>query len=174
VGLDGELLERRQIETGATGYTQSAAWTNDGAELAVGTTNGWFHVLDGSTLGAVAPRRLVTSGVLGDVEISPDGTLAATIGPEGDVTLWDTRTWRPYGQPLFDGRFVGFLRFRPGEDVLEVRLSDQSLILVDVDPGAWVEAACQAASRDLTEDEWAVVRPGELPRSTCDRGETGG
>jgi WD40 repeat protein len=174
VGLTGELLERRRIETGATGYAQSAAWTTDGSTLVVGTTNGWFHVLDGSTLEAVAPRRLVTSGVLVDVEVSPDGTMAATIGPEGDVTLWDTGTWRPYGQPLFGDRSVGFLRFRSEEAVLEVRFSDQTVSRVAVDLRAWVAAACQAAARDLTADEWAVVRPGEEPRSTCDRDETGG
>ena len=54
VDLDSlRVLKRRQVETGPTGFAQSAAWTNDGSALAVGTTNGWFHVLDGDTLEAV-------------------------------------------------------------------------------------------------------------------------
>ena len=67
---------------------------------------------------------------------------------------------------------MGFLRFTRAGDRLEVRLSDQSLSLVAVDPHGWVEAACQAAARDLTADEWAVLRPGVEQRSTCDRDET--
>ena len=166
-----EVLERRTIES-EPNVVQSAAWTPDGSALAVGTTAGWFHVLNGDGLEPLAPRRQVTSGMLTDVEVSPDGATAATIGPEGDVTLWDTATWRPYGQPLFDDRVTGFLHFSRDGERLEAWLSDGTRSVVSVEPRAWIEAACAVAARDLTTDEWAVVRPGVEPRSTCDRDET--
>jgi WD40 repeat protein len=166
-----EVLERRTIES-EPNVVQSAAWTPDGSALAVGTTAGWFHVLDGDGLEPLAPRRQVTSGVLTNVEVSPDGTTAATIGPEGDVTLWDTATWRPYGQPLFDDQVTGFLHFSRDGERLEAWLNDGTRSVVSVEPRAWIEAACAIAARDLTTDEWAVVRPGVEPRSTCDRDET--
>ena len=50
--------------------------------------------------------------------------------------------------------------------------SDGTRSVVSVEPRAWIEAACAVAARDLTADEWAVVRPGVEPHSTCDRDET--
>jgi DNA-binding SARP family transcriptional activator/WD40 repeat protein len=171
---EGRILTRRTVEDTPGGFAQSAAWAADGSSIAVGTTNGWLHVLDGETLDPRSPRRRVTAGVLTDVEVSPDGRVGATIGPEGDVTLWDPTTWSPYGQPLFDDRFVGFLRFTPDSSRLLVRFNDGTASEVAVEPTAWVAAACAAAHREMTADEWALARPGTAYARTCDRDATDG
>jgi WD40 repeat protein len=116
----------------------------------------------------------VTPSVLSDVEVSPDGRTAATIGPQGDVTLWDVDTWRAYGQALFDDGAVGFLHFTPDSTRLVARTSMGEISQVDIRPAAWVAAACEAAPRELTPEEWAVVRPGQARRPTCDHAETSG
>ncbi|HEU4335725.1 MAG TPA: BTAD domain-containing putative transcriptional regulator [Nocardioides sp.] len=171
---DGSVLARQAVEAAPGGFAQSAAWASDGASIAVGTTNGWLHALDGDTLAPLAPRRQVTSGVLTDVEVSPDGGMAATLGPEGDVTLWDPASWSPYGQALFDDRVPGFLRFSPDSDRLLARFSDGTESEVAADPAVWVDAACGAANREMTADEWALARPGASSRPTCDRDATDG
>ena len=107
--------------------------------------------------------------MLTDVEVSPDGRTAATIGPQGDVTLWDTETWQPYGKALFDDRSNGFLRFSPDSSQLTVRMNIGLVSEVDVRPTAWVAAACAAANREHTVEEWARVRPCEPYRPACER-----
>jgi DNA-binding SARP family transcriptional activator/WD40 repeat protein len=169
---DGTVLRRQTVEQDPAGFAQSAAWTPDGNDLAVGTTGGWISVLDGHSLATRVPRRRVTPSVLSDVEVSPDGRTAATIGPQGDVTLWDVGTWRAYGQPLFDDGTVGFIQFTPDSTRLRARTSMGEISEVDVRPAAWVAAACEAAPRELTPEEWAVVRPGQPRRPTCDHAET--
>ena len=57
----------------------------------------------------------------------------------------------------------------PGMDGRRLRMlvEDGVLRSVDVAPQAWVERACAVANRQLTEDEFAVVRPGHEWRATC-------
>lgn len=144
----------------------SAAWGGD--RLAVGTIEGWLYVLDAATLDDAAPRRLITGGFVTDVETAPDGRTAATIGSDGDVLLWDTASWRPYGEPVLDDRGWGFLSFSSDSSELHVDLEEGRRATIDVLPADWVAAACAAANRDLTADESAIVRPGEPVRPTCD------
>ena len=33
-------------------------------------------------------------------------SVLATLGTDGDLTLWDTATWRPYGKPVVDEQAV--------------------------------------------------------------------
>ena len=53
---------------------------------------------------------------------SDSGDYLASLGGDGDVMLWDTATWRPYGQPLTDDAGLGWTYFPPrrarGADVL--------------------------------------------------------
>ena len=103
-----------------------------------------------------------------DVEASPDGRMMATVGSDGDVTLWDVATWRPYGQPVLDDRDQGFLSFAPDSSALRVDYEEGTRTTIDIHPADWVTAACVAANRDLTSDESAIIRPGLDPRPTCD------
>ena len=43
--------------------------------------------------------------------MSPDGSMLAAMGTDGDVTLFDPTTWRPFGKPVVDGLGWGFLLF---------------------------------------------------------------
>ena len=66
----------------------------------------------------MAPDRLVTAGIVIDLQVSPDGSMLAAMGSDGDVTLFDTTTWRPYGKPVVDGLGLGFLSFT--DDTLRI------------------------------------------------------
>ena len=86
--------------------------------MVVGSASGHLHFLDAASLAPVAPARLVTASWVLDLQLSPDGRLLAVMGSDGDVTLYDTSTWRPYGKPFVDKLGWGFLAF--DGDVLRV------------------------------------------------------
>ena len=74
--------------------------------------------------------------------------------------LWDTATWRPYGQPLTDHAGIGWTYFPQGEHVVRTYYETGLVTEIDVRPSAWVAAACRAANRDLTPDESAQLARG--------------
>ncbi|MFD1946781.1 PQQ-binding-like beta-propeller repeat protein, partial [Nocardioides aestuarii] len=164
----GEVVADEPLWSADADEPISAAFTPDGEDLLVGSLSGWRYVLDPETLEPRVPRRLIVGGFVLDVEISPDGRTAATLGTDGDVVLWDTATWRPYGEPVLDDRGWGLLGFDDDSTTLRVDYQAGPWMEVDVRPAAWVDAACQAAHRDLTADENAVLRPGLPARPTCD------
>ena len=92
--------------------------------------------------------------------MSPDGRVLATLGTDGDLTLWDTTTWRPYGKPVVDEQAWGFIHFPDAESV-QVLFDTGRRVRLSVDREEWVAAACSAANRNLTADEAAIVLPGQ-------------
>ncbi|MFC7725445.1 BTAD domain-containing putative transcriptional regulator [Nocardioides sp. GCM10028917] len=167
---DGTVTARDTVETDPGGTLQSAGWS-DAETVAVGSSTGWLYVLDADTLSAAAPRRLLTGGPVGDIEVSPNGRVAATLeGADGDVTLWDTSSWRPYGQAVIRDHGVGFLRFEPDSSTLWAVYGMGLRARVAADPRAWVDAACEAANRGLNEDEKAVLDADLADGPTCSPG----
>ena len=59
--------------------------------------------------------------------------------------LWDTRTWRPFGQPVTGDRAVGWLTFSADGRALRVFFEDQHVVQVSTSPRDWVTAACRAS-----------------------------
>ncbi|MFC6422050.1 BTAD domain-containing putative transcriptional regulator [Ornithinimicrobium tianjinense] len=142
-----------------------ALYSADGQTLVVGSLSGRLHFLDAGTLRRVAPDRLVTAGYVVDLQRSPDGSTIAVMGSDGDVTLLDATTWRPYGKPVVDGLGWGFLAFDERQLRIYGELGPDAAI--GTDPAAWVEAACRVANTDLTPEESALILPGEPVRPTC-------
>ena len=143
------------------------------ATVVVGSHDGRLFFLDAERGRPDAVTRQVTGGYLLDLATSEDGAYLASLGGDGDITLWDTATWRPYGQPLTDDRGLGWISFAPGGKVLRAYYETGQVTEVDVDPASWVEAACRAANRELTADERAQVVPGQPARAACGGWEQG-
>ena len=168
VDLTTGKVDRRAVVAEQDGAgVQTLAWSANSATLVAGTSSGWLHMLSAAGLTAVAPPRHITGGWVRDLEVSPDGRLLASIGEEGDVMLWDTRTWRPYGQPVTDDRAVGWLTFSADGRALRVFFEDQHVVQVSTSPSDWVTAACRAAGRNLTSAESAAILPGRPVHPTC-------
>ena len=161
----GEVVGRHVVDP--TTSLLSVVWGPHDATLVLGSHDGRVFFLDPERWTEDAPTRQVTGGFLLDLATSDDGAHLATLGGDGDVTLWDTATWRPYGQPLTDDRGLGWTYFTPGGAVLRTFYESGLVTEVDVRPTAWVEAACLAANRDLTADETAQVLPDQPVRPTC-------
>ena len=167
----GEVARRGQVASAQDQLVQALAWTDDARTLAAGTDDGRLHVVAAETLDPVAPSRLITGGFVTDLEVAPDGRTMASVGSDGDVTLWDTTTWRPYGQPVTDDRAWGWLTFTPDGRHLRVFFEGGEVVEISVDPDDWVEAACAAAGRNLTAEESAVILPERPLGPTCPQHE---
>jgi len=163
----GRVVRRGQVAEAEDQLIQAIAWSGDSTKVVAGSSGGWLHFVSAATLEPVAPGRLITGGWVTDLETSPDGRIVASIGSDGDVTLWDTATWRPFGQPLTDDRDWGWLTFTPDGYGLRVFFRDQQVVDVSTTPKDWVAAACAAAGRNLTAAESAVILPGQTPSATC-------
>ena len=163
----GGVVHRARVTEAEDSTIQALEWSADSRTVLAGSTGGWLHVLSGTTLQPVAPRRLITGGWVTDLETGPDGRVLASTGFDGDVTLWDTATWRPYGQPLTDDRGWAWLTFTPDGRRLRVFFEKREVVEISTDPTDWVTAACAAAGRNLTPAESAVILPGRTPTATC-------
>ena len=131
----------------------------------MGSDSGRLYFLDVATLERVAPDRLVTAGFVIDLQMSPDGRMLAAMGTDGDVTLFDPPTWRPYGKPVVDGLGWGFLSFT--DDSLRIYGETGPDYELSTDPAEWVAAGCRIANTELTAEESAVILPGEPVEPTC-------
>lgn len=163
----GTVIRRGSVTRTEDDVVQALAWSADSRTIVAGSDVGWLHVVSAETLTAVAPPRLITGGWVPDLEVSPDGRLLASVGSDGDVTLWDTATWRPYGQPVTRTGTFGWLTFAPDGRSLRVFFEEVGLTEISVDRSAWVAAACRAAGRNLTAEESAVILPGKPVPATC-------
>lgn len=145
----------------------SLAWSADGRTLVVGEETGMVRFLSATSFDPVAPPRQVAPGFVIATQISPDGRYLATLGSQGDLMLWDARSWQPYGMTLTDNHGWGFVSFSPDSTRLRALFEDRTMWDMSVDRAAWVVQACHAANRELTPEEWAVLRPGVAFRPTC-------
>ncbi|WP_404383553.1 winged helix-turn-helix domain-containing protein [Knoellia locipacati] len=144
----------------------AVTWSKDGETVIAGDFAGWIRFLRADTLEPAAPKRLIAAGFVIGATVSPDGSVLATLGTDGDLTLWDTATWRPYGKPVVDEQAWGFVHF-PDAQHVQVLYDSSRRVRLRVDREAWVAAACSAANRNLTVDEAAIVLPGRPVPTTC-------
>jgi WD40 repeat protein len=125
---------------------------------------GRFDLGDGTV---VAVGRSRDSSNLESASISADGTMIATYHPYSfRVALFDAATLRPIGRPFLAGDLVFVPRFTS-----DGHLTGNGLFNVptrwDVEPASWREAACHAAGRNLTREEWVEYLGSEPYRGTC-------
>ncbi|SOC53501.1 BTAD domain-containing putative transcriptional regulator [Ornithinimicrobium cerasi] len=150
----------------------SLSWSTDGRTVLVGSFGGRVHALDATTLVPRTPARIVSPGWVIDVAVSPAGDVAASLGTDGDLLLWDTVTWQPLGRPVSDETEWGWMGFDPERPVLHQWADSGTLVSVSVDLSSWVDTACRTANRELSEVERELYlrdRAGQ-PSAACTDG----
>jgi WD40 repeat protein len=145
------------------------AWTGDGKILAYGDISGRLSfraVPDGAELG---PPRLLFPGYVLSLATSPDGRWLAAAGTDGELALVDTATRTPLGQPLpGSGEPAwGIPIWAPDASAVTMWYETGTTLRWEVGADRWIDRACRVAHRDLTADEWRLLRPGVPWRHTC-------
>lgn len=147
----------------------SVRWSPDGQRLAA-STSGVVKLLEART-GAEQLAFPVT-GVVDEVDFSPDGRWLAGALRTGALILWDLdlgaeqiRWLAPREVELFS------LAYSPLEDLIAVGDSrgQAHLLRFRTPPTAKdpLTLACELVDRNLSEDEWKTYLPGTPYRKTC-------
>ena len=136
---------------------------------------GSMWVLDTATL--ELERELEEGGVVVEPVVSPpvfdvDGTILFSAA-DGAPRLWHFESGRQIGKPLplqADGRPSAIA------DDHELRVAtpyDGDALIWNLDISEWVELACRAAGRNMTQAEWTTFGPRDTGyRATCPEGES--
>jgi WD40 repeat protein len=141
-----------------------AAFSPDGARLAVTGSDGQVALVDVGSISWRAPPVLAHHGEAGSVDWSADGTLFVTGGTDGRVGLWDGVTGSP----------VGLMEVGAGGEQADVHFEDHEVVIdagatyrFDTGVAAWIAHACAVVGRSLTAEEWAGSFGDDAYRETC-------
>jgi len=140
----------------------------DGTHLAVGATTGEVGVIDLGSGEWVRPPVEGHGGWVQRVAYAPDGITIASSGNDGQVTLWDGRT----GEELptlvpGDSNVWTAVEFQPDGHTLLIAGRDGAVATFDTRLDSWIDRACAAAGRNLTDDEWVDAMGERSYRDTC-------
>ena len=142
--------------------------TNDGNAIVTGGQAG-PRLWDLTTGAPLGPPMTGLNGLPGTVDISADGSTVVGADESGNVLLWDISTGTPLGDPLpgpTPSRWMAAL-FSPDGSRLFVVSDAGDGWAWDVDQSDWLTRACTVAGRNLTQQEWQQVLPGQPYEATC-------
>jgi len=164
-GITGQVLATNpdraigHVQVGATGM------------VIVTSVDGSLGIFDPATL----TRSASLPGARGYIQSlwpSADDTLLVGPANDGSVSVYDLAHRTRLGDPI--DKVSGFrtpVALRPDGAVLAVETgdgTDTGVALWNLDPAAWVDAACQIAGRNLTHEEWNTYIGDLAPYSaTC-------
>ena len=166
----GEQIGTR-LSLRGQGQAGVAIWKPDGE-----------HVLGAGTLGisewefATGERRSpVDRNVPTErMDLAPEADVLITLDTAGQVWFWDLVSGSSIGEPMPNQR-LGSLKYFTTLVGIDGAGSYASLdggdgtVIWNLDPEVWREAACAAAGRNMTRDEWARTMGGQPYGATCEQ-----
>ncbi|HET9543320.1 MAG TPA: WD40 repeat domain-containing protein, partial [Acidimicrobiales bacterium] len=162
----------------------SFAFSPDGDRLLVGVTSGAVRPYDATTHEPAGEAFESDLELVFGLAYAPDGSVVAgTNLGFSTASLWDAATGSPIGDVLIGGRVPYTYQtftldhllwarpaFSPDGRHLVTPGFDGATVVWDLDPDAWLAAACDLAGRDLSVDEWARYLPDREPERLCEAG----
>ena len=155
------------VATGAKVATLSARagslqLSPDGRLLATVAFDGEINFFDTTTLERSGDP--VKGVVGGQVQFSPDGRTLAASGFDNTMRLIDVTSRRQVGTPLSIAAWGA--TFSPDSTEMAIT-TDRGVVRLGIDAATLTAAACRAAGRELTADEWKQY-VGGTPHALCE------
>lgn len=162
--IDGRM--RSRVDLGIDAHR--AAFSPDGARIAVAGLRGQVAIVDVATGTLVRPPVFGHDGTVASISYAPNGETIATGGQDGRVSLWNGRTGTllsstTVGRP---GR-AAFVGFKPDGQTVSVATWDGEVYELDTRLESWIAFACDVAGRNLTRAEWGDTFGNRPYRETC-------
>jgi hypothetical protein len=119
----------------------------------VGTMDGQVFQVDPDSLTPVGDPFPETNGNTRELRLSDDGRRLAVLGWDQLLGIYDVASRTQLGDPIPVGVGLGGVALR-GDGMEAAVDTDQGIVIWNLDPDHWVDAACQIAGRNLTRAEW--------------------
>jgi len=113
-------------------------------------------------------RALPSFGQVQNIGFVRDGQMLVIQSFDGAVSLWDVEA-DAFAGTLWNGTGAGFGGpwYDEASDSIWA-LTSEDIVRLPLDETVWHQRACEAAGRDLTQDEWDQLVPGGGPvQSAC-------
>jgi WD40 repeat protein len=137
------------------------------AQLAVSALDGTITLYDAGTMRSTGKAIARTSSFAYQVQFTPDGRTLVTGHANGEIHLYDVSTHTMLGVP-FRRPLLGPFALAPDSRALAIAL-EGGVAELTLDPAIWKRAACHAAGRNLSREEWELYLGGS-PKATCAKG----
>jgi len=171
----GELTRTPDIKTFGSPIN-FLDWSPDGKKLAIANNNGTIKILQ------IDPRETITTlsagfGRVFQVGFSSNGRWLASVDAGPRLVIWDVESGQKLTEHNFDNVTPYSLAFSPVENLIVAgdNLGQIYLFRLREPPQSSdiVELACELASHNFTQEEWAQYFPGEDYRLTCPKSTAG-
>ena len=152
----------------------SLAFSSDSMRLASGSRDGMVILWD--LWGEEAPKILLKltghNSAVESLAFNVEGNRLASGSEEWKIILWDVLTGQALGGP-FTGATSPVTSLAFTLDGVQLFSGDArgQIMIWDMSMNSWLQLACQAASRNLTQTEWQRYFPDQEYRSTCEENE---
>ena len=172
LGLDNEFRVQRRdrdslepVGEPAIGFSNVAT---GGRVVIASTDDGQVFEVDPITLEPIGLPFPATNGTISGLALDETGRILMVSGNDEMVRFYDVASRTQLGDPIDTDVWggVGTALRRDGQQA--AMITSQGIVVWDLDPDHWVEAACQLAGRNLTVAEWDQYI-GDLARygTTC-------
>ncbi len=134
---------------------QNGTWASDGSLVLTNPFTGVISVVDPETGEPVAPSFPAGSPLVAFVGANGIGVAVTW---NNIVTLWDVATGRQIGQPFnpSDATVISSVVDASGTHLVS---GGSDTVVWELDPAMWRVRACEAAGRNLTQEEWEEFLP---------------
>jgi WD40 repeat protein len=144
----GSLTKSERQMGGSLG---GLAYTPDQSVIVGGDFAGGIRYLDGSDLSLIE-RVVAHQGQIHDLDLSPSGTLVASMGDDG-IRVWNVSDRSLHVDLGFDQANLAFVRFLDDSRLLLVSSVSSSAVVIVLDPLELADVGLAKATRAFTETE---------------------
>jgi hypothetical protein len=165
-----ELATGSQIAT-LSGFASALAYTSDGRELIVGDAHGSARRYITSTWTPSGAPIAYSKNDAYRIQPRADGTLVAA--SSSGVQLSDIASGAQIGRALALPSALNTTISPDGMEAASRNSTGTGIVVWNLNIASWPDAACLAAGRNLTMQEWAASFGSEPYRLTCDQWPSG-